>query len=187
MAIEIYTRWNEVGHAAVGSKTLQVRSEAWHEITESNMVRISKNLPEHYTTYRAIAPWLVTFYRDSHVWKRTGKKMADISQTIPNWAKWRPFNGRGLLKQGQFRLREVTPTSGRRKAISGPMLWNARERKTSDSPTPAPGIQKSRALEGKMPSCEFWESLTESKGSEKEVPERPKMRWKRRVLNGISR
>lgn len=59
------------------------------------------------------------------------------------------------FEQGQFRLQEVTPTSGRKKAISDPMLWNARERKTSDSPKPAPGIQKSRALEGKMPSCEF--------------------------------
>lgn len=146
MAIELYTRRNEVCHAAVGSKTLRVQSEAWHEIIESDMVGISKNLPEHYATYRAIAPRLVTFYRDSHVRKRT-KKMADTHSQVmvPNLSGMMAIQRERAFEQGEFRQPDISPTSTRKKAISNPMPFDARKRKASDSPKPTQAPKKPRA------------------------------------------
>lgn len=40
LAIEIYTRRNEVCYAAAGSKTLRVNSEPWHELIDYSLAGI---------------------------------------------------------------------------------------------------------------------------------------------------
>ena len=46
LSIEIYTRQNEVCHATTGSKALQVNSELWHELIDSDLAGISADLAD---------------------------------------------------------------------------------------------------------------------------------------------
>ena len=130
MAIEIYTERNEVCHASLG----------WNGIIDNDLVGISKNLPKHYTTYREIAPRLVTFYRDSMSTRRMGKKQIADRPSAGHGSQLErhgDHSAERAFEQGQSRQPHMAPTPGRGKAMSNVTPFNA-----SDSPIPAPAPKK---------------------------------------------